>query len=48
VLRLVAERAGRSLEALSYPRLDARDQIRHAVALGLGRTDYELVAVPVD
>jgi uncharacterized Fe-S center protein len=45
VLRLVRERAGRSLESMSYPRLDASEQIRYAVELGLGQSEPELVLV---
>lgn len=44
-LTLVEQRAGRTLESMSYPRLDARDQIRHALGLGLGSSDFELVEV---
>jgi uncharacterized Fe-S center protein len=47
VLDLVSERAGRGLEALSYPRHDGRIQIRYAEQLGLGSADYELVTVTV-
>jgi uncharacterized Fe-S center protein len=47
VLDLVNERAGRSLESLSYPHHDGRTQIRYAEQLGLGSTDYELVEVIV-
>jgi uncharacterized Fe-S center protein len=43
----VNERAGRSLESLSYPHHDGRTQIRYAEQLGLGSTDYELVEVIV-
>jgi hypothetical protein len=46
VLDLVAERAGHSLESMSYPKVDAGAQIRHAEALGLGHREYELVRVP--
>jgi uncharacterized Fe-S center protein len=45
VLELVRERAGNSLEALSYPDRDARFQIEHAVAMGLGESRVELVTV---
>ena len=45
VLRLVQERAGRSLESMSYPRTDGWDQIRHAERLGLGQSEVEIVAV---
>ncbi|MBW2526567.1 MAG: DUF362 domain-containing protein [Deltaproteobacteria bacterium] len=47
VLALVEERAGKTLEAMSYPRVDARDQLRHAVAMGLGEDRVELVEVPL-
>ncbi len=47
VLDLVADRAGDSLESLSYPQHDARIQVRYAEQLGLGSTDYELVEVTV-
>jgi len=45
VLDLVAERAGRTLESMSYPRLDATIQVRYAVELGLGDPDYDLISV---
>jgi uncharacterized Fe-S center protein len=45
VLDLVAERAGRTLESMSYPRHDASVQIAHAEKLGLGSSRYELVQV---
>jgi uncharacterized Fe-S center protein len=45
VLDLVAARAGRSLESMSYPDRDGASQIRYAESLGLGTRDYELVTV---
>ena len=45
VLLLVRERAGRSLESMSYPRIDGWEQIRHAEGLGLGQSEVELVVV---
>jgi uncharacterized Fe-S center protein len=45
VLDLVEQRAGRTLEAMSYPDLDAASQIRYAEQLGLGKREYELVTV---
>jgi hypothetical protein len=45
VLELVRERAGHSIEALSYPDRDARYQIEHAVTMGLGESRVELVTV---
>jgi uncharacterized Fe-S center protein len=45
VLRLVQERAGRSLESMSYPRTDGWVQIRHAEKLGLGQSEVEIVTV---
>jgi uncharacterized Fe-S center protein len=45
ILDLVTERAGRTLEAMSYPGHDATLQMRYAAELGLGDLDYELVTV---
>jgi hypothetical protein len=42
-LDLVRERAGRTLESLSYPRLDATLQLAHAERVGLGTRQYRLV-----
>jgi uncharacterized protein len=47
VLTLVQQRAGRSLESLSYPQLDATAQIEHGVAMGLGEADVELVTLEI-
>lgn len=47
VLDLIRERAGRSLEALSYPKHDATIQIRYAESLGLGESTVELIKVEV-
>lgn len=46
VLDLISERAGRTLEAMSYPRHDARVQIAYAEQLGLGSSRYEIVEIP--
>ena len=43
VLALVRERAGRTLESMSYPAIDATAQLRHAAQMGLGSANYELV-----
>jgi len=45
VLTLVRERAGRSLESLSYPQRDASVQIAYAEAIGLGSRETPLVQV---
>lgn len=45
VLQLVRDKAGRSLESLSYPKIDAEVQLRHAEQLGLGTCRFELVRV---
>ena len=45
VLDLVRRRAGRSLEAMSYPGHDAAVQVRYAESLGLGSSRYDLVEV---
>jgi len=45
VLDLVAERAGKRLEELSYPGRDGGHQVRYAADLGLGSAEYELVRV---
>ncbi len=43
---LVRERSGgRTLESLSYPRLDATEQLACGERLGLGSRDYELIRV---
>jgi len=47
VMDLVRQRAGKSIEALSYPRTDAATQIRYAEELGLGLSRYTLVEVGV-
>jgi uncharacterized Fe-S center protein len=39
---LVRERAGRTLESMSYRRHDGAIQLRYAESLGLGRREYEL------
>jgi hypothetical protein len=45
VLDLVAERAGRTLESMSYPHHDAHVQIAYAAKLGLGSSRYELITL---
>lgn len=47
VLDLVAERSGKTLEALSYPDRDGRHQLAYAEQMGLGQNAVELVHVPV-
>ena len=47
VLDLVAERSGRSLEALSYPDRDGRYQLGYAESMGLGADAAEIVTVSV-
>ncbi len=47
VLDLVQQRAGRSLESMSYPRHDGSIQIQYAEQMGLGSREYELVEVNV-
>jgi uncharacterized Fe-S center protein len=42
-LDLVRERAGRTLESMSYPRLDAGFQLAHGEKIGLGTRTYRLV-----
>ena len=42
---LIIERAGKSLEAMSYPKLDGTVQIQYAEKFGLGSATYELVRV---
>jgi len=42
-LDLVGERAGQSLEAMSYPRLDGTIQLAHAERIGLGTRRYRIV-----
>ena len=45
VLDLVKQRAGRTLESMSYPRHDGTLQIQYAETMGLGSASYELVEV---
>jgi uncharacterized Fe-S center protein len=42
---LIIERAGRTLESMSYPKHDGTIQIRYAEKIGLGSSVYELVKV---
>jgi uncharacterized protein len=44
---LVSRRAGRTLEQVSYPKLDGTAQMRYAEQMGLGSRTYELVEIPV-
>ena len=44
-LDLVRERAGKTIEALSYPDRDGTLQLEYAESLGLGETTYDLVTV---
>ncbi|MBN2358138.1 MAG: DUF362 domain-containing protein [Deltaproteobacteria bacterium] len=46
LLDLVRARAGRTLESMSYPRLDGSAQIRYAEEMGLGESQVELVELP--
>ncbi|MBU1701460.1 MAG: DUF362 domain-containing protein [Candidatus Eisenbacteria bacterium] len=45
VMELVKERAGRTLESMSYPDRDGMIQIHYAAELGLGQSSAELVLV---
>jgi uncharacterized Fe-S center protein len=45
VLDLIRERAGRTLEDLTYPRHDAAIQVRYAEQLGLGDASVNLITV---
>lgn len=45
VLDLVQERAGRTLESMSYPRQDGSIQVNYAEKLGLGSSRYKLVTL---
>ena len=47
VLDLIRERAGRSLESMSYPNTDGGTQIKYAESLGLGESAVELVELPL-
>ncbi len=44
---LIRERAGRTLESMSYPRRDARVQLAYAEELGLGERAVDLIEVPI-
>ena len=43
---LIIERAGRTLESMSYPKHDGTVQIQYAEQMGLGSSKYSLVKVP--
>lgn len=45
VLDLFKERAGRTLESMSYPNTDGSIQLEYAESLGLGERKYELIEV---
>ncbi|MCP4680666.1 MAG: DUF362 domain-containing protein [Deltaproteobacteria bacterium] len=45
VLDLVQQRAGRTLESMSYPKTNGTIQIDYAESLGLGESTYDLVSV---
>lgn len=45
VLELVRKQNGRTLEQISYPKIDATTQITYAERLGLGHGDFELITV---
>jgi len=47
VLRMVEERAGQTLESLSYPDRDGTIQLRYAEECGLGRAEADLVRIDV-
>jgi uncharacterized Fe-S center protein len=44
-LDLIEKAAGKSLTDLTFPQFDARIQIRHGEAVGLGTSDYELIEI---
>lgn len=44
-LDLIAQKAGQSLESMSYPGIDAGIQIKYAAHMGLGNQEFQLVAV---
>ena len=44
-LDLIHDRAGRTLESMSYPRVQAFEQLRHAERLGIGDAEYQLIEV---
>lgn len=45
---LIVERAGRTLESMSYPKRDGAHQLAYAESLGLGSRRYELIETSVD
>jgi len=47
VLDLIQQRAGRSLESMSYPKADGTIQISYAESLGLGESTYDLIKVEI-
>ncbi|MFC1502244.1 DUF362 domain-containing protein [bacterium] len=44
-LNIILDKTGKSLTDVSYPRVDPWAQIKHGEAIGLGKTDYDLVEV---
>lgn len=46
-LDLIRQRAGKTLESMSYPRRNGSVQVEHAVRMGLGASQYDLVDVQV-
>ncbi|MBC7187145.1 MAG: DUF362 domain-containing protein [Calditrichaeota bacterium] len=44
-LDLIAERVGRPLHQMAYPKVDGMVQLAHAEAIGLGTTAYQLIEV---
>ncbi|MDZ7330346.1 MAG: DUF362 domain-containing protein [candidate division KSB1 bacterium] len=44
-LDLIAQYAGKSLAALSYPHIDPTVQLQHGQEIGLGSMDYELISL---
>ena len=47
VLDLVNERAGQTLEAMSYPDRDGTCQLRYAESMGLGENAAEITVVSI-
>ncbi len=45
VMDLVRERAGATIESMTYPKVDGSVQLRYAEELGLGRRSVELITV---
>jgi uncharacterized Fe-S center protein len=44
-LNIILEKTGKTLAEVSYPRIDPWIQMKHGEAIGLGKTEYDLVEI---